>query len=165
LREQCDAISRELQQTSDELSRTKESKIKVKSALEALKQSRAQLERQLADLTQKSELDAKTNQETVKNAKSAYAQRLKDAKAEFDRERQRIFGFAADQLRELVKGPGVLDEESYRVIVTRAATEIKRLTEADGAVRRLVGARTRQTTEEAVSLFAAIRQKKGKTDL
>jgi chromosome segregation ATPase len=155
LREQCETLKMELSHRSGELEHARKDRTQVKEAIGSLKHSKSVLEGRLSALSQHSPQQAKIARKSVSEAVSStqihFGQRIEDLTAQFDGERQRIFGFAADQFRSLYNGTEPPDENSYRAVIGDAAKELKRLSDADTAIRRLVGARSKQTTEQAVS--------------
>ena len=77
--------------------------------------------------------------------------RFSEQKTKWEAEKRRLLAFVADELRQFFNANEAIDERAFRSIITKAKEEITRLQKADSAIRRMVGASTRQTTDDAVA--------------
>ena len=82
---------------------------------------------------------------------SDYNLKLNNEKAKFEAEKRRICGFGAEAFKAFFNPNVEIDEKSYRCVIEQAKDELTRLAYSDAAVRRLVGARDNQTTDDAVA--------------
>jgi chromosome segregation ATPase len=159
LKGQCDAHRSDLEKVSRDLSQA-ESKIKKQRAsLIGLKKEKVRLQNEMQELADKTERDAQVNQAMLKSAtlaaESNAAQRLQEAKSKSENEKRRIFSVAAEQFRSYFNAAECIDEGSYRSLLGKVRNDLKRLSQADAVVRRLVGAAPGQPTDDAVAkLFA-----------
>ena len=95
------------------------------------------------------------NKAAVKNAQltadNTITQKLQDAKNKAEVDKRRIFSYAADEFRTLFNATENIDERSFRALISKASSELKRLSESDSVIRRLIGAAPRQSTDDAVA--------------
>jgi chromosome segregation ATPase len=155
LKAQCASHRMDFEALSRELTEAQDRNRKAKTAIRSLKRERLQLQNQIQTLIAHNERDNQVHQAMVKNAQlsaeSAIARKAQDAKAEIQEERRRIFCFAADEFRAFFNPGEAIDGRAYRSLLGRVRNELKRLADTDLAVRRLVGAGPRQSTDDAVA--------------
>jgi chromosome segregation ATPase len=155
LKNQCDAHRSDLERVSRDLSQAESRIRKQQAVLIGLKKEKMKLQNEMQELTDKTERDTQVNQAMLKSAtltaESNAAQRLQEAKSKFEGEKRRIFSVAAEEFRTYFNAADCIDERSYRTLLAKVRNDLKRLSEADAVVRRLVGAAPRQTTDEAVA--------------
>jgi hypothetical protein len=96
-------------------------------------------------------LAAEGRDPTGRDREAALKEQLHRAKVRHEKEKQRIFAMAADTFIALVEAAEPIDEASYRRLLARVQCQLAKLSQADLAVRRLVGAAPDQPTEDAVT--------------
>jgi chromosome segregation ATPase len=155
LTKQCEGHRKDLEILSRELAQAEARNRKGKAAILALKKERLQLQGELESLTQKAQRDAEVGRAVVKNAEltahSRVTQKLQDAKSQYEGEKRRIYSIAADEFRTFFNAADAIDERSYRQLLQRVKGELRRLSDTDVVVRRLVGAAPKQSTDDAVA--------------
>ncbi|KAK8887540.1 hypothetical protein M9Y10_038589 [Tritrichomonas musculus] len=82
---------------------------------------------------------------------SDFTMKLNNERAKFEAEKRRICGYGAEAFKAFFNPNVEIDEKSYRGVIEQAKEELTRLAYSDAAVRRLVGARDNQTTDDAVA--------------
>jgi chromosome segregation ATPase len=155
LKQQCDGHRSALESVSHELSDADERVKKQRAMILELKRDQMRLKSEVETLTEKNKRDAQMSQAMLKNAtlvtESGAAQKLRDARAKFDDEKQKIFMCAAEEFRTHFKPSEALDEHAYRALLRQVKAELKRLADSDEVVRKLTSARPRQSTCDAVA--------------
>ena len=155
LQQQCDAHRNDLEKVSVELADSKKTNCQAKKALTSLKREKAKLESELTSLQERMEREQALNKAAVKNAQltadNTITQKLQDAKNKAEVDKRRIFSYAADEFRTLFNATENIDERSFRALINKASSELKRLSESDSVIRRLIGAAPRQSTDDAVA--------------
>jgi chromosome segregation ATPase len=155
LKSQCDAHRHDLETVSVALSESEERNRKAHAALVSLKRERRNLQSEIRTLQEKNERDAQVAQATIKSVtlagESNLAQKIQDLKGRFENEKRRLFSAAADEFRVFFNAAEAIDESSYHALLARVKNDLQRLTDAESAVRRLVGATPRQSTDDAVA--------------
>jgi chromosome segregation ATPase len=154
LTKQYDGHRKDLEIISRDRSETESRNQKARSIILALKRERLQLQNAVESLTTKGQRDAEVSRALVRNAEltaeSLLAQKLEDAKAQYESEKRRLFSLAADEFRSFFNAADSIDERSYRQLLGRVKNELRKLSETDVVVRRLVGAAPKQSTDDAV---------------
>ena len=155
LKQQCDAHRTDLEKVSAELAESKKTNSQAKKALTSLKREKAKLESELTSIQERMEREQALSKAAVKNAQltaeNTIAQKVQDAKNKAEVEKRRIFSYAADEFRALFNATENIDERSFRALINKASTELKRLSDSDSVIRRLIGASPRQSTDDAVA--------------
>jgi chromosome segregation ATPase len=159
LTKQCNGHRKDLETVSRELAESESRNQKAKSLIIALKHERLQLQNEVESLTSKAQRDAEVSRAMIRNAEltahSTATHKLHDAKACFENEKRRLFSLAADEFRTFFNAADSIDERSYRLLLGRVKSELKRLSESDGVIRRLIGVGPRQSTDQAVAHLIA----------
>ena len=155
LTEQSDKQSNDLIRLSEGITK-KEKRIKeFKSTIAQLKHDNAKLEKDGKLREEEFARENKIAQTAIKgaamSAESQYTAKLSEQKTKWEAEKRRILAFVADELRQFFNANEAIDEKSFRSIITKAKEEINRLQRTDAAIRRMVGATCRQTTDDAVA--------------
>jgi chromosome segregation ATPase len=155
LRQQCDGHRNDLEKTMDELACLQKWNRKAQRIIVSLKHDKQELKHALVALQERSERSLEVATAVGKNAQLAaqasFTQKLQDAQGHCDNEKRRIFSLAADEFRTYFNAAESLDEGAYRQLLSTVKTEVKRLTELESVVRRLVGAAPGQQTDDAVA--------------
>jgi chromosome segregation ATPase len=155
LTKQCDTRRNDLATVSRDFAESEAANRKAKAVIVALKRERLQLQTKLESLTTKSQRDSEVTRAIIRNteltAESTVTQKLQDAKAHYESERRRIFSIAADEFRGYFNAADSIDERSFRQLLARVKGELRRLSDTDVVVRRLVGASPKQSTDDAVA--------------
>jgi chromosome segregation ATPase len=114
---------------------------KLRTELEAA-QSAHEKAKKLADLSVIAQRIAIENQ---------WTQRLEELQTRTEADKRRLYGLGAECFKQFFNPMCELDERSFRSVVHQAREELDRLAASDQAIRRLVNAGERQTTEDAVA--------------
>ena len=134
----------------------REGKIKeLKSLTQKVRRENARLEREIEQKEEEIERERKLSdarsRAEILSAESNYNSKLEDERSKFEAERRKLFAFAADGFREYFNPQEAIDERSFKSLMGKVQTEMKRLAQQDQSIRRMVGATGRQGTEEAVA--------------
>ena len=93
-----------------------------------------------------------TNLRTSKiAAESHYAMKLEEQRQKSEAEIRKMCANTADAFRDFFDANEQMSERSFRAILEKAHDELARLSKSDAAIRRIVKAAERQTTEDAVA--------------
>jgi chromosome segregation ATPase len=157
LRRQCDSLGNDVTVARSDISDIESANHKLKAAVSSLKRKKALLQDKLRAAGDKFEQEAKLKEAVLKsstiNAESACSHRLHEMKVKFEAEKHRLFALASDEFRSFFSPTDRIDEQTYRALLGKVRTELRRLTESDAVIRRLVAANPRQTTDDAVAQF------------
>jgi chromosome segregation ATPase len=155
LTKQCEGHRSDLASISRDLAESDAANRKAKAVILALKRERLQLQTNFEALTTKSQRDTEVTRAMIRSAEltaeSTATQKLQDAKAQYENEKRRIFSIAADEFRGYFNAADSIDERSFRQLLAKVKGELRRLSETDVVVRRLVGAAPKQSTDDAVA--------------
>jgi chromosome segregation ATPase len=155
MQQQCDAYRNDIEKTTQELACLEQRNQRVQRKLMALKQDKQELQREVETLKEimqrNSEVAAAVGKSAELAAQVSLSQKLQDAYGSFENEKRRLFSLAADEFRTYFNAADSLDESTYRQLLAKVKTEIKRLTESEFVIRRLVGAAADQLTDDAVA--------------
>jgi predicted nuclease with TOPRIM domain len=72
------------------------------------------------------------------DAESKFKQKLQSQKAEWQREKTRIFAWAIDQFAQFARPGDPMEEDVFRAVIVRANEEILKFKSADRAIRKIV---------------------------
>jgi chromosome segregation ATPase len=155
LRAQCDSHRQNLETVSRELAASEERYRKGARLLSILKHEKTKLTSELASLRETNDRSLQVATAVGRTAELAaqesMTQKLQDVRTNLENERRRLFSVAADEFRTYFNAAETLDERSYRQLLAKVKTELKRLAESDASVRRLIGAAPGQPTDDAVA--------------
>jgi chromosome segregation ATPase len=155
LTQQCTGHRKDIESVSRDLSESEARNQKARRLITALKRERLQLQAELESLTAKAQRDSEVwrakTRHTELTAQSAVKQSVLDERARFENEKRRLLSLAAEEFRGFFNATDLLDERSYRQLLSRVKGEIRRLSDQDNAIRRLVGAAPQQSTDDAVA--------------
>jgi chromosome segregation ATPase len=155
LKTQCDAHRSDVERVAHDLGLAEEVIHKAKSTIVAAKREKAKLQKELQSLHERMERDSEVTQAMIKSAtlsaETTANEKVREFKAKNENERRRLFALAADEFRSFFNAAEAIDERSYRGLLHRVKTELKRLSDSDAVVRRLVGASPKQSTDDAVA--------------
>jgi chromosome segregation ATPase len=157
LRQQCDANRQELETVSRQLEASEERLRKCARVMSTLKRENGKLLSDIAILRETNDrslqLASAVGKSTELAAQASMTQKLQEVKTTFEIEKRRLFSVAADEFRTYFNAAETLDERSYRQLLAKVKSELKRLGESDAGVRRLVGAAPGQATDDAIAQF------------
>jgi chromosome segregation ATPase len=155
LKGQCDAHRADLEKVSQDLSESDARIRQAKASILSLRREKLKLETEIKALTEKSEREAQVGAVALKsaqlNAEAAASQKLQELRTKSETEKRRLFSIAGDEFRAFFDAAVPIDERSYRGLLLRVKTELKRLTDSEAVVKRLVGAGPKQTIDDAVA--------------
>jgi hypothetical protein len=109
------------------------------------------IEAQSCQIEREQKLHAAAVRAAVLTAESAFAAKIEDEKSQWESEKRRILSFVADAFKHFIGAHESIDEQTIRKAVSRAKKELVGLTEANTAIRRIVGAEGSQNTVDAVA--------------
>jgi chromosome segregation ATPase len=157
LRRQLDDYHANLVQVRNDLSDYAALASKLRKSVATAKSKRERAERELRERSEQFEQEAQANHVIVKaasvNAESSITGRIQELKSRLEAETQRIFALAADEFRTFVSCGLITDEQAYRALLAKVRAELQRFNESDAVIRRLIGASSRQATDDAVAQF------------
>lgn len=156
---QIDADSQrgDMMKLSQQLSISANKLKKAKYYVKSMKKEQCDFNRNLAE--EKDQLE-REKQMIINNAKaqtliseSQYSAKLEENRSHYEKEKMKIFSFVADQFHQFFNPIEVIDESSFKMVVSRVKDELTKLLITDETVRKLVGADPTQKTEDAVALI------------
>jgi cell division protein FtsB len=80
-----------------------------------------------------------------------YTKEFDELKSRTDAEKRRIYTVGVEGFRRFFNPMEEVNERSFKKVIEKAKGELDQLTESDSRIRRLVGALSNQTTEDAVA--------------
>jgi chromosome segregation ATPase len=147
-RAECDRVRTDLSDLELVARRLKKAMLKAKA-------KRTRAERELRARTEQFDHEMRANAARLKASaappESSADAAIQDFRSKLEREKRRIFAMAADEFHTLALCSPINDEDAYRSLLAKVRSELRRLTESDQVIRRLVGAKPRQTTDDAVA--------------
>jgi hypothetical protein len=72
-------------------------------------------------------------------AESNAVQKIQEATAKFENEKRRLFSLAADKFISYFNVSATIDERAYQTLLRKVKSDLKRLSQSESVVRRLVG--------------------------
>ena len=155
LKGQCERLRADIEKLSGDLG-TANKKIKeTKESLFNTKRDKYRLESELKARNEELEREkalSKSNREVDQiEAEAKLAQKVDQTIQESEKEKRELIAFAANEFSEYSFANGPIDEKFFKTIVSRAHSKLSKLTSSDAAIRRMVNAGSKQTTEDAVA--------------
>lgn len=155
LKQQCDQHRNDVERMAKVVAEAEAKVNEIKMQTYHAKKEMRRMEMELSQNNEKLERERKLL-ETSFAAKRAtlesdFTLKLNNERARFEAEKRRICGFGAEAFKAFFNPNVEIDEKSYRSVIEQAKGELTRLSYTDAAVRRLVGARDNQTTDDAVA--------------
>lgn len=155
LREQSEKHRNDAKKLSQEISDHEEANNKLKSDICDLKKQHKKDEKEIRSLQdelsrQKQLIEIQTKQQQTE-MESECVQKIDKLKSKFDSEKRALFAVIADEFRQFFDPSERIDERSFRNVICKVSSEVRKLMRTDSNVRRLVSAAENQTTEEAVA--------------
>lgn len=127
----------------------------IKNDALIMKKEKIRAEQEMKSLQQKIERERKLMETTYTAKKIQYemelTKKINDERSKFELEKRRICGYSIEAFKLFFDANLSIDEKSYRNVVDMAHDELTKLTHSDASVRKIVGARDGQTTEDAVA--------------
>lgn len=152
---QCDKFRQDVAALSQQSTKREKQLKESKNEIAQLRREISRLEKELACKEEEAEREAKIAESALRGAQmtaeSQFTARLSEHRMKWEAEKRRILAFAADELRQFFNASEAIDEHSFRSLICKAKEEISRLQRSDSAIRRMVGASGRQTTDDAVA--------------
>lgn len=155
LNEQCEKHRLDVEKMAKVVSDNEKSVAIIKSENLILKKEKLKTDQDMKSLSTKFDREKKL-METIFTSKriqyeTAVNQKLNDERTRFEAEKRKMCGFAIESFKMFFDANVVIDEKSYRHVIEVAHDELDKLTRMDASIRRIVGAREGQTTEDAVA--------------
>lgn len=166
LKAQYEKIIDEIKQKNKELKRIFEETKAAQNEVNNQNRNLSSANSQLAAENQQLKSDIQTLQEEIKREKqlndakmkavnlSNETQRLLDvenAKSKFDEEKRNLFEFVALSFHHLFDAREELNNETFKLLIEKASTELQKYIRQDAAIRRLLGIKAYESPEEAIS--------------
>ena len=155
LQQEAEKQRNDIERISRELEQAHEKNKKMKCYVKNVQKKESILQNSLNE--QKNQLE-REKQLIIGNAKtqnflaeSQFASKLEERKNRWEKEKRKIFSYVADQFRQFFNPIEVIDEISFKSVISRVRDELIRMQNTDIEIRRLVGADSRQRTEDAVA--------------
>lgn len=155
IRDQCDKHRNDVEKLSKSCAEETKKVKQAKEQILQLKRMKAKLEADLKSLQEQMEREKKLNDNSTKaailSAETNCASRIDELQTKFDNEKRRIYAFVADNFKQYFSPTDTLDERSFRSVVSKTRDELQTYIASDNAIRRMIGADSRQTTDDAVA--------------
>lgn len=155
LNDQCEKHRLDVEKMAKVVSDNEKQVAIIKSENIILKKEKLKTDQDMKSLNTKFEREKKL-MDTVFTAKriqyeTAVNQKLNEERTRFEAEKRKMCGYAIEAFKMFFDANVVIDEKSYRHVIETAHDELNKLTRMDASIRRIVGAREGQTTEDAVA--------------
>ena len=152
---QCNAHRNDVEKLSVELTKSEKRVKDAKASVLKTKRESARLEKEIKAMEEQFSREKKLSESSLKNAiitaETTYAAKINEVKAKADDEKRKLIALAATEFSQFFNASETIDERSYKSLIIRAKDELERLSKSDGAIRRMVSASGRQTTDDAVA--------------
>jgi chromosome segregation ATPase len=155
LRDQCEAHRSDVEKLAGEVAESAKKLKKSQAAILDLKRGKLHAENELKAAEEQADREKQLAQVSaqlaIQTAESNCATKLADQKATCEKEKRRIIAYVADAFKHFFNPQDAIDERALRQVVNKARDELAALSATNAAVRRIVGAGARQTTDDAVA--------------
>lgn len=155
LQQKCESYLADLSHITQELTTTKTLHEKAKKVIADLTETNSALQEQNKSLTANMERERGLNRAAIKSAvleaDAKAKEKIHKNKSKLEAEKQRILMFAFDEFRVFFDPAGTINERSFRELLFKVRSEMKRLSDSDTIIRRLTGASLHQSTDDAVA--------------
>ena len=157
IKKQCEAHRSDLEKVSAELSISEKKNNQAKSSIVQLRRDKMKLEHEIKSVNDQMKRDKQVNEANFKakilSTEEEFSSRLQEAKSKWEKEKRRIFTYAADEFKSYYNPSESMDEKTYRAFLSRIKKELDRLSESDTVIRRLICAAPQQPTDDAVAQY------------
>ena len=155
LRSQCDTHRKDAQRLSQELAESKTKLKQDKNRITQLKKTNVKSEKDIHALQEQMEREKKLSEASaraaVSKAESDCAAKLSEQKTKFEAEKRQLIAYVADSFKQFYNPQEVINERTFKSIVSHVRDELTSLTASNNKVRQLVGASQTQKTEDVVA--------------
>lgn len=155
LHNQCEAHRADVEKLSAALTQSENATSSAKVTILKLQKENKRLACELESFKGQLDRERKLMETNVRTSKIAaeshYAMKLEEQKAKAEAEIRKLCAAGADAFRDFFDANEQLSERSFRALLEKAHDELARLSKSDAAIRRIVKAGERQTTEDAVA--------------
>ena len=155
LRKQCEGNRQDLEKISSELVETKKASGQARQRLTDMKDGQAKLEEENRTLQESLDRERNLNKAAIREAtlgaETDFKKKLQEAKAKYEEEKRQLLLYAFEEFRAFFNPSEVMDERSYRELLSTIRAELKRLSDSETMIRRLTGASSRQPTDDVVA--------------
>lgn len=152
---QCNAHRSDVERLSGELAKSEKKVRDAKQIVLKTKRDNAKAEKELKSMEEQFNREKKLHESALKNAQitaeANFTQKINEVKSKAEDERRKLFAVAATEFNMFFNATEQIDERSYKNIIQKAKSELERLSKSDSAIRRMVGAGSKQSTDDAVA--------------
>lgn len=152
---QCNTHRNDVQKITADCAKLEKKLKDAKQSLLKTKRERARLERDLKaaeDSFHREHMLVESSQKSAQLALEGYYNtRISELKSKFEEEKRRMISHVASEFSQFFNASEVIDERSFRNLLSSIKEELEELHRADTAIRRMVNASGRQTTDDAVA--------------
>ncbi|EAY09668.1 hypothetical protein TVAG_060440 [Trichomonas vaginalis G3] len=155
LKKQCDEHREDVIRLSKEISCKEKMIREMKDKFIELQRNKKSLEHQIKTNEEEMERERKIKEAEISSIKSEFDSRISSeinkVKEDFMRDQRKMISYVVDRFRTNYNANTSIDERSLRMTVNKAANELEKFHQSDERIRRLIGARPSQSTEDAVA--------------
>ena len=127
----------------------------IMRTLTDMKDGQAKLEEENRSLQESLDRERSLNKAAIREAtlgaETDFKKKLQEAKATYEEEKRQLLLYAFEEFRAFFNPSEVMDERSYRELLSTIRSELKRLSDSETMIRRLTGASSRQPTDDVVA--------------
>lgn len=131
LQEQLKNAGNDIEKLTKQLTCAQKKLIQMRSCCQDIKIEKEKLEKEIQTLNEQIEREkqiAEANTKTsILKAQSEFTQKLDEIKGKFEKEKKKYFTYVADQFRQFFNPQEVIDENSFREIISRVRNELSRI--------------------------------------
>ena len=155
LHNQCEAHRSDVEKLSAALTAAENSGAASKIEIAKLRKENRKLTCEVESLRDELERQKKLMESSLRAAKisaeSHYTMKLEEQKAKSEADIRALCAYGADTFREFFDAHEQINERTFKIVLERVHGELARLSKSDAAIRRMVRAIERQTTQDAVA--------------
>ncbi|OHS95888.1 hypothetical protein TRFO_10300 [Tritrichomonas foetus] len=156
LKKHNDKCREDVEQLSKSLSSKDESINELQKTVKMLTISKAKISNEARSLSEQIGREKKLAEATAKSQicaiETKYKEKIENLKNQSTEEQQKMVLYVVDAFRSIFSGfVGRVEDRSFRTLVDRIRDQYGRLQESDVAIRRMLNAQDRQTTQDAVA--------------
>lgn len=155
LKDQCEKHRLDVEKMAKVLADNEKQFAIIKAENLLFKKDKVKAEQELKSQSDKFDREKKIMESSFTAKKIQYETaingKLNDERSRFEADKRRICAYAAEAFKMFFDANATIDERSYKNVIDTTKDELTKLLDADGSIRRIVGAREGQTTEDAVA--------------
>lgn len=155
MKQQCDKFRADVNVLTQQSNKREKQHKDTKLEVNQLKREISRLEKEIKAKEEESEREKKISESALRsatmNAEAQFTAKLSEHRMKWESEKRRILAYAADELRQFFNASEAIDEHSFRSLIGKVKEELGKLQRSDAAIRRMVGASGRQSTDDAVA--------------